>query len=285
MLLDEKPGPLFCKCNCNGRCTRCKCYKEGRSCTNCQSLHLNKCKNLKSSPAVTVTRLSLSASLTSPVSVQSVVPPSSSQYAVVPVLSSQLVDVPVLSSRSVDPPASSSLVSVQSVVPASSSQSDVVPVLSSQSLDVPGISSQFVDTPALPIQSVDTPVLSSQFVDIQPLPSFTPSQCPDFKWDELDGKIFAEAVNSCYDEIVHWRRNIFKIPSGKTGKAFVREMTKLLTAFAEISALEGIALKTLMIMPSHLLQKPHPQSKSKDHVQHLDRRLQFGNKVISKIYY
>jgi len=34
-------------------------------------------------------------------------------------------------------------------------------------------------------------------------------------------------VNNLYDEVVHWRRNIFKLPSGGQGKAFIVEMSRL----------------------------------------------------------
>ena len=33
-------------------------------------------------------------------------------------------------------------------------------------------------------------------------------------------------------EVVHWRRNIFMIPSGKAGKSFVRELATLYQADA-----------------------------------------------------
>ena len=43
--------------------------------------------------------------------------------------------------------------------------------------------------------------------------------------------------------------------------------------YAEGCALESVALKAAMVMPSLVLQKPHAKSKMKDHVTHLDRRL------------
>ena len=73
--------------------------------------------------------------------------------------------------------------------------------------------------------------------------------------------------------MVHWRRNIFKIPSGKQGKAFVQEMASLFLSYAEASTREKIALKAAMVMPALILQKPFKTSKSKDHVQCIERRL------------
>ena len=74
-----------------------------------------------------------------------------------------------------------------------------------------------------------------------------------------------------YDVVVQWKRNIFLVPSGKVGKAFVSEITRLVRGYAEATALEGIALKAVVVIL--LLQKPHARSKSCDHVQHLSRRL------------
>ena len=44
-------------------------------------------------------------------------------------------------------------------------------------------------------------------------------------------------------------------------------------AYADGSALEGIAMTAAMVMPALLLQKAHPRSKAKDDVLSLERRL------------
>ena len=68
----------------------------------------------------------------------------------------------------------------------------------------------------------------------------------------MDGVSFTGAVDSAYTEVIHWRwtwrwivhwhRNVFKVRSGKTGKAFVAEMSHLLCAYTEGSTLETIVL-------------------------------------------
>ena len=55
------------------------------------------------------------------------------------------------------------------------------------------------------------------------LPSFTAVQEPNFKWGEVDGATLTEVINHAYTETVHWRRNLFKVPSGKVGKAFFQK--------------------------------------------------------------
>ena len=89
----------------------------------------------------------------------------------------------------------------------------------------------------------------------------------------MEGWEFSQAVRSAYAEAVHWRRNVFQVPSGGVGKDFVLELTRLYNAYAEGSALESIALTAAMLLPILLLQKPHAQSKAKDHALCLSRRL------------
>lgn len=108
------------------------------------------------------------------------------------------------------------------------------------------------------------------------LPDFAQLQRGDsenFSWGNLDGPCFVHVITAAYAEIVHWRRNIFLVPSGRAGKSFVSELTKLIAAYANASALEGIALKAAMVMQTLLLQKPFSSAKARDHAECLERRL------------
>ena len=78
---------------------------------------------------------------------------------------------------------------------------------------------------------------------------------------------------AAYSEAVHWKRNIFLVPSGSVGKEFIQEMARIFEAYAEGSQLESFALTAAMTMPLLLLQKPHKESKTSDHVTYLRRRL------------
>ena len=68
-------------------------------------------------------------------------------------------------------------------------------------------------------------------------------------------------------------------PFGKAGKGFVLKLSRLLTAYAEGSALESIALKASTVLFVLLLQKPFHRSKQKDHLACLERRLLSWKKV------
>ena len=96
---------------------------------------------------------------------------------------------------------------------------------------------------------------------------------PNFHWGNLNAEDFSLVIYCAYAEIVHWRRNVFMVPSGKAGKRFVQELTRLFSAYADASAMEGIAIKAAMTACSLLLQKPHSGSKSHDHATALERRL------------
>ena len=62
-----------------------------------------------------------------------------------------------------------------------------------------------------------------------------------FKWGDIDGKTFTETVELIYEKIVYWKNIVFK---------------------------------AIMIMPNLLLQKPSKNSKAKDHLTALERRMQ-----------
>ena len=82
-------------------------------------------------------------------------------------------------------------------------------------------------------------------------------------------------VNEIYEIVVYWRKNLFLVPNGPQGRAFLAEKTKLLQAFAAAGPMERITFRALAIMDHLLLQKPHYESKSKDHVRSLEKRLRW----------
>ena len=93
------------------------------------------------------------------------------------------------------------------------------------------------------------------------LPLFRPVQEADYTWGRWSGHVFSSLIDDAYSQIVHWRSNLFKVPSGSTGKWFVAEIAYLFEAFAVESALEVVALKAAMTLPTLLFQKPHAKFK------------------------
>ena len=86
---------------------------------------------------------------------------------------------------------------------------------------------------------------------------------------DYDGHVFEKI----YDIIVHWKKNLFMLPSGRAGKDYIGEITRLLNAWIQDSAMKDITFKAIMVMPSLILQKPSRNSKAKDHSEVLRRRM------------
>ena len=112
-----------------------------------------------------------------------------------------------------------------------------------------------------------------QVHSVDNLPPFSRASSKSFTWGDHSGEEVAVLLQDVYDEIVHWRPNIFDIPLGASGKKFVDETTRLLTAVAEASALETVGLLAIMVMPALLLQQPASSATHSQRVACLERRL------------
>ena len=82
-------------------------------------------------------------------------------------------------------------------------------------------------------------------------------------WDSLFSADLHQIVNAVYDEIVYWRKNLFMLPSGSTGRSMSVKQRDLSISGMRTLDIHSISLKLLMIMPALLLQKPTFKSKSK----------------------
>ena len=94
------------------------------------------------------------------------------------------------------------------------------------------------------------------------------------EWGNLTGAALLRKIDEAYDNVKQWKRNIFKLPSGAAGKAFIRELTNLLNHFNTSSQMEPIALKMVMIFGPLMLQKPFKTSKARDHTQHIIKNME-----------
>ena len=113
---------------------------------------------------------------------------------------------------------------------------------------------------------------------IRTLPSFKTTLSMTSTWGDLLGEEFMKEIDDAYAQVVHWRPNLFTVPSGACGKKFIAELTRFFNAFAMESDLESIALKAAMTLPSLVLQKPHAKSKTREHASCLQRRLSLWEK-------
>ena len=106
--------------------------------------------------------------------------------------------------------------------------------------------------------------------------STTTSSAPQksYTWDIYPYHVFEASVSTVYEQVVYWKKNLFLLPSGKAGKQYIDETTKLINEWLQESPLKDIALKSIMIMPNLLLQKSSQKSKAKDHLKAFQRRLE-----------
>ena len=106
------------------------------------------------------------------------------------------------------------------------------------------------------------------------LPPFQSLKSADnVAWGKLRGSAIMSALKEAHSEIVKWKPNLFLTPSGSVGKDFIDELTRLASLFANKTDSESFALTALVVSIPLLLQKPGKNSKTKEHVKHLQRRL------------
>lgn len=59
---------------------------------------------------------------------------------------------------------------------------------------------------------------------VWPLPVLQP---PNLHGGSCSGETFCTRIEQAYEDVVHWRGNLFQVPSGAAGKAFVSELARL----------------------------------------------------------
>ena len=154
------------------------------------------------------------------------------------------------------------------------------PNLSSNSSPLISSTRTIPPTVAPPSQSTsdsDSPTANRSNTSIVNRSSSSAGNSLRFTWGTImtmDSSTFMQDLDKAYNTVVHWKRNLFRVPSGNVGKLFVLELTRLYDAFASKSSLESIALQATIVIPHLLLQKPHSRSKSKEHTSCLRRRLE-----------
>ena len=97
----------------------------------------------------------------------------------------------------------------------------------------------------------------------------------NIKWGEYEGEeSIREIVQSTYNTIVGWKRNLFSLPRGKCGTDFIKKLTELINLFVEKTKWQRVALSLVHIFVPLMLQKPSAKSKPRDHAKYLASRLE-----------
>ena len=84
---------------------------------------------------------------------------------------------------------------------------------------------------------------------------------------------YREEIENAFNELVHWKRNLFDLPKGAPGKAFINELTFKINEWCSKSPNWDICLKALMVMPSLILQRTSNKCKMSKIKSHIERRL------------
>ena len=109
--------------------------------------------------------------------------------------------------------------------------------------------------------------------DCVSLPQYIVCSPPNFKWGETEAESIVRTINRAYEEIVGWKRNLFRVPSGAIGKSFVCEFTSLFVSYNEAAGMEQIVLRAAMVMPALLLQRCGLRMKTSEMKRSLERRI------------
>ena len=83
-----------------------------------------------------------------------------------------------------------------------------------------------------------------------------------------------QVLSSAYAEAVHFRGNLFEVPSGAVGSEFVRLIASYYQMFGSRGAGAGVAIQAAMVATQLLLQRPHQCKDQAVHRECLGRRLQ-----------
>ena len=108
-------------------------------------------------------------------------------------------------------------------------------------------------------------------------PSYKLDPLPTTAWHDYTAEQFVNLINTTYDNIIHWRKNLFKLPNGKASHLFINELSLWLDHYNRGTDFKCMALKVFMTLPCLLLQKPSKNSKAKDHIKKLEERLRLLN--------
>ena len=96
---------------------------------------------------------------------------------------------------------------------------------------------------------------------------------------------YAAAIKAAYNEVVLYRKNLFKLPTGAAAKAFVTEKARLFSELAQRGQQERIAMEMAMVMEPLLLQRSlNKKANAKDNRETLTRRmLMWENRQVGEL--
>ena len=87
--------------------------------------------------------------------------------------------------------------------------------------------------------------------------------CTKYMWRRYKYYNFEKYLSTVYEKTVFWKEDIFLLLSGKAGRKFIDEVSRLMNEWLKDSTLKDIVFKAIMVMLNLLLQKPSHKIKIK----------------------
>ena len=259
-----------CKCNAAGSCSTCRCAKNSSACINCIPGTKRRCKNGGQRPPFTVRNEAKQVTGDTANSLQSLLDGATPTRPRVTPVTRTRANGSINTEESIEILDENSIGEKQLPV---SWRSSTVPVLI-----------------ACERQHEHHPVLEE--VSVNECGTASPSELPDqartaaatvqnagnnsvnhVNASGSSDDQFHDAIASAYEQVVHWRRNVFNVPYGAIGADFVDELATLISSFADCTKLQQISWKSVCVACHLLLQKPSATGSASSHGQHLQRRL------------
>ena len=100
----------------------------------------------------------------------------------------------------------------------------------------------------------------------------------NIKWGQYEGEErIRQLIQTTYDTIIGWKKNLFSLPRGKCGTEFIKKLTELINLFVNKTKWQRVAISLVHIFIPLMLQKPSAKSKPRDHSKYLLSRLERWN--------
>ena len=93
--------------------------------------------------------------------------------------------------------------------------------------------------------------------------------------DGVEIMLNTSSIDTAYNEITTWRKNMFLVPYGKTGRDLIERLTKHINDSNNNTEMQHITLKATIVLQALGLQKLSRQSKAKDHQDFFIRRVKY----------
>ena len=107
-------------------------------------------------------------------------------------------------------------------------------------------------------------VLHSQFSTKTSKSADEPStQSVKYIWGKYKDHEFEKNVSQVYETVVFWRKNLFLLPSGKAGRKFIGEVSRLMSEWLHDSLLKDIEFKGIMVIAEFTTAKTLTEVKIK----------------------